>query len=251
MKNQILPLVLLLSVLTSHLSVAETNKIKLQTENFPPYNYSVEGRNFAKDKGVTGISVDIVREVFKRANVDYSLTLRFPWDRVYEKALNKKNYGVFSMVRSEEREALFHWVGPLAPDEWVFFALADKDITINSLEDAKAYKVGGYKGDALSEYLMEKGLRLQLSAQDKRNVKLLKSGAIDLWASNDFSGRALAKQEGFELSKMKKIFTIDQVDLFLGINKETNPAVVQKLQTALDEMKEDGTIAKTIEQYTN
>lgn len=36
------------------------------------------GKNFAQDENIHGIAVDIVREIFKRADITYSLTLRFP-----------------------------------------------------------------------------------------------------------------------------------------------------------------------------
>jgi len=59
-------------------------KIDLLTENFPPYNMAADGKNFARDENISGIAVDIVREMFKRAGVDYTLTLRFPWERIYK-----------------------------------------------------------------------------------------------------------------------------------------------------------------------
>jgi polar amino acid transport system substrate-binding protein len=51
----------------------------LLTENFPPYNMAKNGKNFAQEDNINGIAVDIVREMFKRAQITYSLTLRFPW----------------------------------------------------------------------------------------------------------------------------------------------------------------------------
>jgi hypothetical protein len=47
------------------------------------------GKNFAKDENIEGIAVDIMRETFKRAGISYSLTLRFPWERIYKLALEK------------------------------------------------------------------------------------------------------------------------------------------------------------------
>lgn len=53
--------------------------VVLLTENFPPYNMASNGKNFAQEDGITGIAADVVREMFKRAGISYSLTLRFPW----------------------------------------------------------------------------------------------------------------------------------------------------------------------------
>ena len=74
-------------------------KIDLLTENFPPYNMAADGKNFARDENISGIAADIVREMFKRAGIDYTLTLRFPWERIYGMALEQPNYGVFVTAR--------------------------------------------------------------------------------------------------------------------------------------------------------
>lgn len=109
----------------------------LLTENFPPYNMAINGKNFAQEDNIDGIAVDIVREMFKRAGIKYSLTLRFPWDRIYKLALEKPGYGVFVTARLAEREDKFKWVGPIGPDDWVLLAKGDSPITLGSLDEAK------------------------------------------------------------------------------------------------------------------
>jgi polar amino acid transport system substrate-binding protein len=121
----------------------------LLTENFPPYNMAKDGKNFAKGENINGIAADIVREMFKRAGLTYSLTLRFPWERVYKLALENPGYGAFVMARLPDRENLFKWVGPIGPDDWIMLARADSKITLETLSDARKYKIGAYKGDAL------------------------------------------------------------------------------------------------------
>ena len=111
--------------------------VVLLTENFPPYNMAVNGKNFAQEENINGIAVDIVKEMFKRAGVQYNLTLRFPWDRIYKLALEKPNYGVFVTARLPEREQLFKWVGPIGPDDWVMLAKGDSSINLASLDEAK------------------------------------------------------------------------------------------------------------------
>src|SRR3546814_8084465 len=93
---------LLLGATLAHAQAPD--KINLLTENFPPYNMADDGKNFARDEHITGIAADIVREMFKRAGIDYTLTLRFPWERIYGMALEQRNYGVFVTARLPERE---------------------------------------------------------------------------------------------------------------------------------------------------
>lgn len=137
---------------------AAPNYLHLLTENFPPYNMAKNGKNFAQGENVEGIAVDILRETFKRAGVGYSLTLRFPWERIYNLTLDNPDYGVFVTARIPERETLFKWVGPLGPDDWVLLARADSPITLNSLEEARQYTIGAYKNDAIALSLEKQGL---------------------------------------------------------------------------------------------
>ncbi len=225
----------------------EPASLVLLTENFPPYNMAEGGKNFARDDKISGIAVDLVREMFKRAGVNYSLTLRFPWERIYKMALEKPGYGVFVTARLPEREKDFKWVGPLGPDDWVMLARADSSISLSSLEDAKAYKIGAYKDDAISEELIKQGLEPISALRDQENPAKLMKGDIDLWATGDPAGRYLAKQQG--ISGLKNVLRFDSAQLYLALNKETADAVVQKLQAALDAMRADGFAAEVEKRY--
>ena len=221
--------------------------VVLLTENFPPYNMAINGKNFAQEDNIDGIAADIIREMFKRAEIQYNLTLRFPWDRIYKLALEKPGYGVFVTARLPERENLFKWVGPIGPDDWVLLGKSDSTISLSSLDDAKQYKVGAYKGDAIAEYLVEKGLEPITALRDQENAKKLMAGQIDLWASGDPAGRYLAKQEG--ISGLKTILRFDSAELFLALNKEVPDEVVQKLQAELDKMRSEGFVDEILSNY--
>ncbi|MCO6059765.1 ABC transporter substrate-binding protein [Pseudomonas sp. MOB-449] len=221
--------------------------VVLLTENFPPYNMSINGKNFAQEDNVDGIAVDIVREMFKRAGVKYSLTLRFPWDRIYKLALEKPGYGVFVTARLPEREQSFKWVGPIGPDDWIMLARADSAITLGSLDDARKYKVGAYKGDAIAEYLAQQKLDPVTALRDQENAKKLEKGQIDLWATGDPAGRYLAKQEG--VGGLKTVLRFNQAELFLALNKEVPDEVVKKLQGALDQMRAEGFVDEILNSY--
>ncbi|WP_313223062.1 substrate-binding periplasmic protein [Stutzerimonas nitrititolerans] len=219
---------------------AAPEQINLLTENFPPYNMAIDGKNYARDENVQGIAADIVREMFQRAGIDYTLTLRFPWERVYKMALETPGYGVFVMARLPEREALFKWVGPIGPDDWVLLARADSPIDITSLEQARRYNIGAYKGDAIAEHLVAQGLEPSLALRDQTNVEKLQNGEIDLWATGDPAGRYLAKQQG--VTGFKRVLRFDDAQLFLALNKQTADETVAKLQAALEQMRSDGTV---------
>ena len=219
----------------------------LLTENFPPYNMAKNGKNFAQDENINGIAVDIVREMFKRADITYSLTLRFPWERIYKLALEKPGYGVFVMARLPDREKLFKWVGPIGPDDWILLAKADSKITLESLEQARKYKIGAYKGDAIAETLAKQGLKPIVVLRDQDNAKKLVNGQIDLWATGDPAGRYLARQEG--VNGLKTVLRFNSAELYLALNKDVPDETVAKLQAALDQLRKEGIVDDIMGRY--
>ncbi|AZD27143.1 ABC-type amino acid transport/signal transduction system, periplasmic component/domain [Pseudomonas chlororaphis] len=219
----------------------------LLTENFPPYNMARNGKNFAQGENINGIAVDIVREMFKRAGIHYSLTLRFPWERIYKLALEQPGYGVFVTARLPDREPLFKWVGPIGPDDWIMLARDDSKIALQSLEQARKYRIGAYKGDAIAETLARQGLKPQVVLKDQDNARKLVGGQIDLWATGDPAGRYLARQEG--VTGLKTVLRFHSAQLYLALNKEVPDETVARLQAALDQMREEGVVEEIMGRY--
>ncbi|UYP30822.1 ABC transporter substrate-binding protein [Pseudomonas sp. Z8(2022)] len=231
----------------AHAELPADYKVVLLTENFPPFNMAVDDKNFARDDGIDGISADVVREMFKRAGIGYTLTLRFPWDRLYRLTLDKPNYGLFSTTYTPERQPLFKWVGPLANTGWVLLAAPGNDIRVSSLKDAAKYRIGAYKNDAVSQHLESQGLEPINALRDQENVKKLVRGQIDLWATTDPVGRYLAKQE--DVSGLNTVLRFNDAQLYLALNKDTPDEVVERLQKALDQMRAEGFIDDITENY--
>ena len=235
--------------LTSTVFAADTSRysLVLLTENFPPYNMAKNGKNFAQNQNLEGIAVDVLRETFKRADIGYSMTLRFPWERIYHLALDNPGYGVFVTARIPEREAFFKWVGPIGPDDWVLLAKADSKIQLESLEQARHYKIGAYKGDAIAESLDKQGLKPMVALRDQDNAQKLMEGQIDLWATGDPAGRYLARQVG--VNGLKTVLRFNSAQLYLALNKDVPDELVAKLQSALDQLREEGRIDQIMANY--
>jgi polar amino acid transport system substrate-binding protein len=237
----------LLLINGTHAADSRDTDLVLLTENFPPYNMAKNGKNFAQDENINGIATDIVREMFKRADITYSLTLRFPWERIYKLTLEKPGYGVFVMARLPDREKLFKWVGPIGPDDWIMLARADSKITLETLNDARKYKIGAYKGDAIAETLAKQGLNPIVVLRDQDNARKLVNGQIDLWATGDPAGRYLARQEG--VNGLKTVLRFNSAELYLALNKDVPDETVAKLQAALDQMRKEGRVDEIMAQY--
>jgi polar amino acid transport system substrate-binding protein len=233
MKNGFLSIGLLVASCLSSVSYAQ--KLQLLTENLPPVNMSKAGKNYAKGDDVSGIATDIVRLMCAKAGMDCVITLKFPWDRIYNSALERKGYGLFSASRTEERDPLFKWVGPITQVKWVVYKLSTSPVSVSKLDDLKTLRVGGYKGDAVSIFLENNGVLVQTVFEDKQNVDKLLKGQIDVWATGSLSGPYLAKEAG--LTGLKEVFVLQTRDLWLAMNKQVDDDIITKLNRALKEIK--------------
>lgn len=232
---------LTLGLLCSSLSQAALPpgyKLTLLTENFPPFNMAADGQNFARDAKIQGLSADIVREMFKRAAIDYSLTLRFPWDRIYQQTMTSPNHGLFSTTLSEARRPLFKWVGPIAQYQSVLVGLKDGGPRPADLQQAKAYRIGAYQSAAVSQHLERLGFKPLNALRDQENIRKLQRGQIDLWATSDPVWRFYAREQGVE--GLETVLSFETAQLYLALHKDTPDEVVQRLQAALEQMRAEG-----------
>ena len=222
----------------AHAELPKGYELVLQTENFPPFNMADGGKNFAREENIQGISTTTVREMFKRADIPYSMTLRFPWDRIYQSTLDLPNHGLFSTSMTDARRPLFKWVGPIAQYESVLLSAPGSSLKLTSLEHAKGYTIGAYKSSAVSQRVEAQGLTPVNSLRDQENLQKLLSGKIDLWATSDPVWRYYAKQEG--VAGLNTVLVFNSAPLYLALNLDTPDEVVTRLQKALDEMKTEG-----------
>ncbi len=247
MGRLITAVLLMLLATTARAALPDDYKMVLLTENFPPFNMAADGKNYAAEQNISGINADIAREMFKRAGISYSLTLRFPWERIYNQVLEQPDQGLFSTTYTPEREPLFKWVGPLASTGWVLLAPPGSPLRLSSLEQAGQYRIGAYKNDAVSQHLESRGFEPLNSLRDQENIGKLLKGQIDLWATTDPVGPYLAKQEG--VAGLTTVLRFNDAQLFLALNKQTPDEVVSRLQKALNEMKADGAIDAIMRRY--
>lgn len=212
----------------------------LTTEDAPPFNYAAED-----GKTIVGSATEAIQEMFKRTGMEYTIAL-FPWMRAITKARTDIDTCVYSTTRTEEREKDFLWVGPVASSNWVFFAKADSNIKLESFDDARKYKVGGYRGDALALYL--KGLKFTVdeSYYDDQNLKKLEGGRIDLWATDSQNGPYFAHKKNI---KIKPLLEFKQTELYLACNLSVPHDTIAKLNAALKAMAKDGTTDRINKKY--
>ena len=225
---------LILVVMTIGLASPSGAQIRLVTEIYPPFNFQDrEGR-------VTGVSTDIVREMMHRSKIDYSISV-LPWKRAYLQALSQRDTCVYSTAETAERRDKFLWVGPIISNDWVLFARKGRFNGPLRLDDAMKYRIGGYPGDAITQFLQEEGVAVDVTGKDESNLRKLMADRIDLWPSGLVIGEYRAGQEGAEI---EPVTTLKSVSVGLACNKGMDNGVIAILRDHLLAMSEDGTLIR-------
>ena len=234
---------LIFAALTSLALVCEPGvALTLTTEEYPPFNMLDE-----RTKEPTGITVDKVVELMRRAQEPFTIT-SYPWPRAYQMALQAENTCVFSTSRTPEREASFTWIGPLAKSDWAIFARADDVRKPKALEDVRPFIIGGYNNAATGEYLKLHGYKVDLAINDALNLQKLLRNRIDFWATGELLGKYLIGKEGLT-GQIVPLFKFELSELYMACNRAMDPQRAERFNRILKEMDRDGSSAAIERKY--
>lgn len=220
------------------------------TEDYPPFNFERDGRR-------QGIAVDALAEMLaftgsKKTRADIKV---WPWARGYETAQKEKNTVLFSTTRTDGREHLFKWVGPIMPSRIVVVARKKDGIQLASVEEInrRGYRVGVVREDIGGQLLAKMGVdkeRMVLANSGVSLAKMLQANRIDLWAYGAPVIMWNLKELGYPASEFEEALTLtESQQYYFAVNRNTDDAVVARLQAALDQVKASGKFGEIVARY--
>ncbi len=163
-----------------------------------------------------------------------------PWIRAYREGIDNKNAGVFATYRTKIRESKFKWVGPLVSTKWVIVVLADSDIgPLKNINQARSFEtIGGYPQDAPTGFLIDKKFEnIEMAKNNTQNMLKLKNHRIQALVTSIPLAYSLAKAND---TKIKIIYKIMDMPMYLALHKEMDDEIVNKLQRSVDQMRAKG-----------
>jgi len=221
--------------------------IEFLTEENAPFNFSENGE-------IKGISVDILTEIIKGTNIPYKLEniKILPWARAYDMVQKNQQTILFSMGRTDEREKLFKWVGPIYTLKIGVIAKKTKKVVIGSSSDLNKYIIGTVRDGAPEQLIVKAGANIEKldrgTALDL-NIKKLMSDRIDCLAFNVPAAFYNISKMGGNSSDYEVVYVLKETGLYYGANLSTSDAQIQALQKSLDNAIKNGTVKKITEKY--
>lgn len=212
-------------------------ELQIVSEEFPPYNYTDKS-----SKSFVGISTDIVKAALDKANVKYHIDV-LPWARAYNVALHRKNTAIYSITRIPQREDLFIWIKQLETMRLCLFKLSSReDISIQGKSDLKKYRIGGVRGTAEVQFLVDAGYEFSewdLVNSHDTNIEKLAAGRVDMiiWDENSFCHGIKSLGKDAVSFKREYCFTDGVKSLYIALNLGSDEELVSKLKDAFKDVK--------------
>lgn len=217
---------------------AQAETIKLNTEEYPPFNY--RGENV-----YMGSSVEQVRLLMQDAGLDYSIEM-MPWARALSLATTQQDHCVFTTVHNLERDPKFKWVEPLLTNRTVLVRKTGSGVNPSTIEEAKAYSVGTQRDDYTQTILEANQFpKVDLAVDQTLSLKKLLSGRIDLMPVSEDYFMVLKRQ-----GKAVEVALVLTEDVYsIACNPGISDEVVAGMQSSLDKLIADGTQAMIFKKY--
>ena len=232
-----------------HAVSAFGGEIRVVTESWPPYTYEENGKN-------QGVVTEIVEATLKRSGLDYSIKI-YPWARSYDMATGEENVLLYPIVRLPNRENMFKWIliDGLAINMSLFRPKYRTDIAVQSLEDARPYRIGVTRDTSTHHFLLSKGFiegtnLFPVNCEEQNYLKSTpKNMRIDFSTGDELSIAYMLREMGLPSDYWVAQTPLFHENLYMAFGLKTSDEVVEKVRAAFREIKDEGVLAAIVDKY--
>lgn len=226
------------------------------TEDFPPFTHPAEDLG-SLETGVMagGPLVEIVQSVCARLDRECTIML-YPWQRALRMAEQGEADGIFTVVRSPDREREFHISRMLVTSRYSVFARDESNFVFSGPNDLAGRTVGVYGPSGTSWLLSERlksiaDVRIHMTLNNRRLLNMLQSerfGQEGLAVVNQDVAWHLIEDE--ELHGLREAGELAVVYYGIGLSrKRVSEEQFQAFEQALDGAITDGTVPRILRRY--
>ncbi|WP_278361433.1 substrate-binding periplasmic protein [Stutzerimonas kunmingensis] len=230
----------------------QADELRFVTEDFPPFTYASAT---ATEDRAAGPFVEIVAAVCARLRIDCPVQL-LPWRRALALAEDGEAQGIFTVIRSPDRERAFHLTRMLVTSRYGVYARSASRFVFHRPEDlaGRSVAVYGPSGTSfvLGQHLAEVGdVTLILEADNRRLLRMLEAGRIGeqgVAVVNQDVAWHLIDQEGH--SDIHEAGELQPVSYAIGLSRAAvSEAEFERFNDALEALIADGSVAAILRQH--
>ncbi len=231
--------------LSAQAAVEDIGSLLWITEEYEPYNFTRNG-------AVSGIFVDTLKLMWAELGIDERPIQVLPWARGYQMLESRPGTVLFATARTESRENLFAWVGPVASNRYVVFTRAADVGRWPKMGDLAARRSATVRKDVAEQLLLEKGVpdaRITRVENISAAIRMLASKRVDFVAYGEYSFNKAVSELGLAPDGFAAVFVLQESPLYFALHRSTDDAVVAELQAALDAVKKKPEYEGILDRY--
>lgn len=229
------------------LRAQETPELQLYTEEYPPVSFSRAGQ-------AEGMASDVVREILRRLKQPANIQV-VPWARGFQTVQKTPNTALFATIRNPEREPHFKWVGPILLARDSFYTLKGSGVQIRNTDDLRQVDAIAVPRDWFTyQELSAQGLdNLQGVNEPQQMFKMLRRGRVKLIVADNLSffshGETASQVDYLTPNEVEVAYPYRTSLGYITFWRGTDEAVIRRWQTALDQMKADGSFSRIYQRW--
>ncbi len=206
-------IVLLVMMALYCVPAAGAESLTFVMESYEPYEYTEAG-------AFKGIDVDAIRLVCERAGCEPNF-VDVPWNRAMSMVKNGEADAIFSLFRTEEREAFLVFPDEhLSLEKNVIVTAKGSGVTVNSLEDLKGKTVGVVDGYAYGDDFDNSDIFTKDAATDNDSVlKKQANGRTDAAVINELVLETVTPSLGLTDAFEIQNYVVSEGKMYAGFSK--------------------------------
>lgn len=214
---------------------ADFSGLNIMTEDFPPFNYKQDGKAAGKAVDLLIKASQAAGAPITREKIDV-----ITWARGYKMAQEGPNAMLFSMTRTEAREDLFKWAGPIAQNRVVVWAKKSSNIGQIADMSKSTEKVGVVRDTVGDQLVVGAGVADNMIIRNSKPdsmAQMLINGRVKLWAYSETSGAQTLVEAGENIDDYEVVNVLKSKDLYFAFSKDVDDSVIELLQKGIDMAK--------------
>jgi polar amino acid transport system substrate-binding protein len=234
-------LLLLWALLAGAVDAQAGPKVSLYLPEAPPLSMSGE-------VGRQGIVGDVVVKAAALAGYELQF-VSLPWSRAQLTVEAGQSLLIIPLSRTPDRDKHFTWIAPILTLDRAFFSL---DKRVESFEQARQVfgRIAVGRGSAQEQKLRDEGFSEQqiypLKIGDNP-AQMLLLGRVDAWFNSVPESRYIWRDVSDRPLLMSPVLMT--ADVYLACSKACDKTMAQRLRTAVDTLRRNGTVTRTIDGY--
>ncbi|MCR6555077.1 SDR family oxidoreductase, partial [Aeromonas sp. CPF2-S1] len=128
------------------------------------------------------------------------------------------------------------WACPIGYAEIVLVGLADRNITITKLDDAKTFNIGAVRADVGEQLLLNNGFdetKLMAANRLAQALKMLTSGRVDLVSTNKTTMEQLIVEQKLDPARFKEQWVLSSEQFCFAFSHPVSDELVKEFQIGL------------------